>query len=43
MNRFYPDIFFRKKEDIPIAYYYEKGYRGILFDIDNTLVPMMSL
>lgn len=39
MNTFYPDIYFNKKEDIPIEYLYEKGYRGILFDIDNTLVP----
>ena len=28
-----------KKEDIPIEEYYNAGYRGILFDIDNTLVP----
>ena len=39
MNYFYPDIYFDKKEDIPVEKYYEIGYRGILFDIDNTLVP----
>ena len=24
---------------IPFEELYEKGYRGVLFDIDNTLVP----
>lgn len=39
MKNFYPDCYFDKKEDIPVSYFYEQGYRGILFDIDNTLVP----
>lgn len=39
MNKFYPTRYYDKKEDIPIEAYYEKGYRGILFDVDNTLVP----
>lgn len=39
MKNLYPDIYFDKKENIPAQYYYDKGYRGILFDIDNTLVP----
>lgn len=39
MHNFYPDRYFNKKEDIPFAFYYEQGYRGIIFDIDNTLVP----
>ncbi|MBQ9983729.1 MAG: YqeG family HAD IIIA-type phosphatase [Lachnospiraceae bacterium] len=39
MSKFYPTRYYDKKEDIPIESYYEKGYRGILFDIDNTLVP----
>lgn len=36
---FYPKKYFNKKEDIPVEAYYQQGYRGILFDIDNTLVP----
>jgi len=36
---FYPKKYFNKKEDIPVEAYYRQGYRGILFDIDNTLVP----
>lgn len=39
MKNFYPNCYFDKKEDIPIETYYNMGYRGILFDIDNTLVP----
>lgn len=39
MKKFYPNAYFDKKEDIPVEYYYKRGYRGILFDIDNTLVP----
>lgn len=39
LNSFYPD------KEVPSAYLieyqrlYEEGYRGIIFDIDNTLVP----
>lgn len=39
MKNFFPDCYLDKKEDIPIELYYELGYRGMLFDIDNTLVP----
>lgn len=39
MKNFYPNCYFDKKEDIPVETYYNMGYRGILFDIDNTLVP----
>lgn len=39
MNIFLPTRYYDKKEDIPIEDFYEQGYRGILFDIDNTLVP----
>lgn len=39
MKLFYPKKYFNKKEDIPVEAYYRQGYRGILFDIDNTLVP----
>ncbi|MGN0438787.1 MAG: YqeG family HAD IIIA-type phosphatase [Lachnospiraceae bacterium] len=39
MKNFFPSCYLDKKEDIPIEKLYEIGYRGILFDIDNTLVP----
>lgn len=39
MNRFFPKRYYDKKEDIPIEAYYHRGFRGILMDIDNTLVP----
>lgn len=39
MNNLYPNRFFDKKEDIPFQEYYDMGYRGVIFDIDNTLVP----
>lgn len=39
MELFYPKRYYDKKEDIPVEEYYKRGYRGILFDIDNTLVP----
>lgn len=39
MQHFYPNRYFDKKEDIPFAEYYRQGYRGVIFDIDNTLVP----
>ena len=39
LERFYPD----REEDsaygLPYEELYKEGYRGILFDIDNTLVP----
>lgn len=39
MKAFFPERYYDKKEDIPVEEYYRQGYRGILFDIDNTLVP----
>lgn len=39
MNIFFPRRYYDKKEDIPIEAYYRRGFRGILMDIDNTLVP----
>lgn len=39
MKNFYPDRYFDKKEDIPFKEYYKQGYRSVIFDIDNTLVP----
>lgn len=36
---FYPDCYMNSTYEIDFDGYYEKGYRGIIFDIDNTLVP----
>lgn len=36
---FYPDAESASAYDIAYARYYQRGYRGIIFDIDNTLVP----
>ena len=38
-NIFYPHRYLDSTYDINYEGYYQKGYRGILFDIDNTLVP----
>jgi len=38
-KKFYPDEWMDSTYVIPFEKYYENGYRGILFDIDNTLVP----
>ena len=37
-QKFYPDCFEQSAYEIDYEGLYEKGYRGILFDIDNTLV-----
>lgn len=39
MNNLYPNRYFDKKEDVPFQEYYKQGYRAVIFDIDNTLVP----
>lgn len=36
---FYPDVYLDSAYEIDYEGLYEKGYRGIIFDIDNTLVP----
>lgn len=36
---FYPDEYYDSAYHIPYEELYEKGYRGIIYDIDNTLVP----
>jgi len=36
---FYPDLYINSTYQIDFGQYYRKGYRGIIFDIDNTLVP----
>lgn len=35
---FYPDLYIDSAYDIDFTGLYKKGYRGIIFDIDNTLV-----
>lgn len=39
LKKFYPDCYMDSTYQIDFDKYYEKGYRGIIFDIDNTLVP----
>lgn len=39
LQRFYPDNEIDSAYDLDYEGLYEKGYRGIIFDIDNTLVP----
>lgn len=38
-QRFYPDNEVENAYDIDYEDLYQKGYRGVIFDIDNTLVP----
>lgn len=38
-RRFYPGEYLDSAYDIDYKKLYEEGYRGIIFDIDNTLVP----
>lgn len=39
LKRFYPKKYVDSTYVIDFEKYYEKGFRGVLFDIDNTLVP----
>ncbi|MCI8511010.1 MAG: YqeG family HAD IIIA-type phosphatase [Lachnospiraceae bacterium] len=36
---FYPGAYLDSAYELPYERLYEKGYRGIIFDVDNTLVP----
>lgn len=38
-KRFFPDEYVASTYVIPFEKLYEEGYRGVIFDIDNTLVP----
>ena len=38
-ERFFPDDYMASTYKNPFEKLYEKGYRGVIFDIDNTLVP----
>lgn len=35
----YPDEYLNSTYEIPFESLYQMGYRGVLFDVDNTLVP----
>ena len=39
LEKFYPDEYLESTYVIDFARMYKKGYRGVIFDIDNTLVP----
>lgn len=39
LNKWYPRRCLKSAYAVEYEKYYEKGYRGIIFDIDNTLVP----
>lgn len=38
-DKFFPDEYVVSTYVIPFEELYEEGYRGVIFDIDNTLVP----
>ncbi|MCC2254878.1 YqeG family HAD IIIA-type phosphatase [Ruminococcus sp. CLA-AA-H200] len=38
-EKFFPDEYVASTYIIPFEKLYEEGYRGVIFDIDNTLVP----
>ncbi len=38
-DMFFPDEYVASTYIIPFEKLYEEGYRGVIFDIDNTLVP----
>lgn len=38
LQRFYPDRYVGSAYEIDYKGYYDAGYRGVIFDIDNTLV-----
>ena len=39
LERFFPDEYYNSTYDIDFEALYESGVRGLIFDIDNTLVP----
>ncbi len=39
LERFFPDEYYESTYVIDFEQYYKDGYRGVIFDIDNTLVP----
>ena len=39
LERLYPKVYLDSTYEIDFEQYYQDGYRAIIFDIDNTLVP----
>ena len=39
LEHFFPDMYYESTYIIDFEQYYKDGYRGVIFDIDNTLVP----
>lgn len=39
IKTFYPDEYYDSTYSIDFESFYKQGYRGVLFDVDNTLVP----
>lgn len=39
LQRFYPDEYLDSAYEVDYEELYRKGFRGVIFDIDNTLVP----
>lgn len=39
LEKFYPDAYLASTYEIDFEQLYQEGYRGLIFDIDNTLVP----
>lgn len=39
LERFYPDVYLESTYEIDFEQLYRQGYRGVIFDVDNTLVP----
>ena len=39
LKQFYPDVYLDSTYQIDFERLYQDGYRGLIFDIDNTLVP----
>lgn len=39
LERFYPKEYLNSTYEINFENFYKRGFRGIIFDIDNTLVP----
>ncbi|MGI6007646.1 MAG: YqeG family HAD IIIA-type phosphatase [Ruminococcus sp.] len=39
LSRFYPDVWMDSTYQIDFQKIFDRGYRGLIFDIDNTLVP----
>lgn len=39
LETFYPDEYVESTYGLPFEELYERGFRGVIFDVDNTLVP----